>query len=101
MLLASGLVAVLVVVWFVLDSLGAREAANASASAHCKRLGLQFLDGTVAFARIGLTPRLAGGPGLRREFTFDFSANGMTRMQGLVTVDGRRVQAVDLPPDAY
>ena len=41
-------------VWFWQDSLAARESANAAAKEACTRLGLQFLDGTVAFARLAL-----------------------------------------------
>ena len=42
------------VLWFWQDSLAARESANAAAMDACRRLGLQFLDGTVAFARVAL-----------------------------------------------
>ena len=45
------LVTAAAVVWFVQDSLAARERANAAAMEACQRLSLQFLDGTVAFAR--------------------------------------------------
>ncbi len=38
--------------WFLRDSLAARERANAAAMEACQRLSLQFLDGTVAFARL-------------------------------------------------
>ena len=44
-----GLCAVLGAVWFIFDSLAAREAANEAAAARCARDNLQFLDGTVAF----------------------------------------------------
>src|SRR4029450_8416832 len=39
------------VLWFWQDSLAARESANAAAKEACNRLSLQFLDGTVGFAR--------------------------------------------------
>ena len=40
--------------WFWHDSLGVREQANKAAMQACEELRLQFLDGTVAFARMRL-----------------------------------------------
>ncbi len=50
--------------WFLRDSLAARERANAAAMEACQRLSLQFLDGTVAFARLSFAreQRPAGHP---------------------------------------
>lgn len=95
-----GLCAVLAAVWFIFDSLAAREAANEAAAARCARDNLQFLDGTVAFSRLGVA-RVGGGITLRRIFRFEFSLDGYARLGGFVTTHGRRVHAVDLPPDAY
>ena len=61
LLVLAGLLA-----WFWQDSLAARERANAAAMEACERLALQFLDGTVAFARIGFTRGAGGGLALRR-----------------------------------
>ncbi len=91
---------VLIGVWFVFDSLAAREAANDAAKARCVRDQLQFLDGTVAFARISLA-RAASGPALQRIFHFEFTLDGDTRLGGYVTTHGRRVTAVDMPPATY
>ncbi|MFK7887193.1 MAG: DUF3301 domain-containing protein [Gammaproteobacteria bacterium] len=87
-------------VWFVFDSLGAREAANEAAKTRCDRDGLQFLDGTVAYASIKLV-RFRDGIALRRIFRFEFTIDGDTRLGGFVTTLGKRVDAVDLPPAAY
>lgn len=91
---------ILVGVWFIFDSLGAREVANEAAQARCQRDGLQFLDGTVAFASIRLV-RFRDGLSLRRIFRFEFTVDGNSRLGGFVTTLGRRVDAVDLPPAAY
>jgi len=69
------------VAWFWQDSLAARERANAAAIEACERLSLQFLDGTVAFARIGLTRSPGGGLALRRTYVFDYTANSIERLQ--------------------
>jgi hypothetical protein len=92
------------VVWFWQDSLAARESANAAAKEACSRLGLQFLDGTVAFARLALV-RVGGQINLRRTYVFDYTATSIERRQGFVLLTGRQVESVgyapgDAQPDA-
>lgn len=81
------------VVWFWQDSLAARESANAAAMEACTRLGLQFLDGTVAFARVTFV-RDGGRLKLRRTYVFDYTATSIERRQGFVLLTGRRVESV-------
>src|SRR5688572_33390100 len=85
------------VVWFLQDSLAARERANAAAMEACRRLSLQFLDGTVAFARLNFT-RERGQLTLRRTYVFDYTANSIERRQGFVILVGRRVESVGYAP---
>jgi len=83
--------------WFLRDSLAARERANAAAMEACQRLSLQFLDGTVAFARLSFT-REQGQLGIRRTYVFDYTANSIERRQGFVILFGRRVESVGYAP---
>ena len=85
------------VVWFLQDSLAVRERANAAAMEACQRLSLQFLDGTVAFARLEFT-RDRGQLALRRTYVFDYTANSIERRQGFVILLGRRVESVGYAP---
>jgi hypothetical protein len=85
------------VLWFWQDSLAARESANAAAKEACTRLGLQFLDGTVAFARLALV-RVNGWLQLRRTYVFDYTATSIERRQGFVLLTGRRVETVGYAP---
>ena len=85
------------VVWFVQDSLAARERANAAAMEACQRVSLQFLDGTVAFARLKFT-RERGQLAIRRTYVFDYTANSIERRQGFVILTGRRVESVGYAP---
>jgi uncharacterized protein DUF3301 len=85
------------VLWFWQDSLAARESANAAAKEACTRLGLQFLDGTVAFARLALV-RVNGWLQLRRTYVFDYTATSIERRQGFVLLTGRRVESVGYAP---
>lgn len=85
------------VIWFLQDSLAARERANAAAIEACRRLSLQFLDGTVAFARLAFT-RERGQLALRRTYVFDYTANSIERRQGFVILVGRRIESVGYAP---
>lgn len=85
------------VVWFLQDSLAVRERANRAAMEACERLSLQFLDGTVAFARLSFT-REHGRLALRRTYVFDYTANSIERRQGFVILVGRRVESVGYAP---
>lgn len=86
------------VAWFWQDSLAARERANGAAMEACQRLGLQFLDGTVAFARLSLTRRL-GRLKVRRTYVFDYTANSIERRQGFVVLSGQRIESVGYAPE--
>lgn len=85
--------------WFWQDSLGARELANAAAMRACEEMGLQFLDGTVAFARIAITRSARGLLTLRRTYVFDYTANSIERRQGFVVLGGHQVESVGYAPD--
>ena len=91
------LLAAAAVIWFLQDSLAVRERANAAAMEACRRLSLQFLDGTVAFARLTFT-RERGRLALRRTYVFDYTANSIERRQGFVILVGRRVESVGYAP---
>jgi hypothetical protein len=93
------------VVWFWQDSLAARESANRAAKEACDRLSLQFLDGTVAFARLALVRIDGGALKIRRTYVFDYTATSIERRQGFVLLTGRWVESVgyapgDVQPDA-
>lgn len=87
-----------VAAWFWQDSLAAREQANAAAMEACTRLGLQFLDGTVAFARLSLAREL-GRLRLRRTYVFDYTADSIERRQGFVVLTGQHIETVGYAQD--
>jgi Protein of unknown function (DUF3301) len=80
--------------WFWQDSLAARERANAAAIEACERLSLQFLDGTVAFARLQIVRGTSSLIRFRRTYVFDYTANSIERRQGFAVLTGRRVDTV-------
>ncbi len=80
---------------FWLDSARARELANAISRVSCEQRGVQLLDDTVAFARMGLR-WTRDGLRIRRMFRFEFSAEGVGRRTGYVLLLGTRLERVEL-----
>jgi hypothetical protein len=83
----SAILLLLLLGWFWLDSLRAREIALGICRAACAARNLQLLDQTVALRRLGLSWR-AEGIRLRRAYRFDFSEEGVGRLSGYVVLRG-------------
>ncbi|MGQ9660460.1 MAG: DUF3301 domain-containing protein [Thermochromatium sp.] len=77
--------------WFWLDSLRAREIATELCQAACRQRALQFLDQAVVLRRFGLT-WCSEGIRLRRVYRFDFSKEGLERRQGYIVIRGLRLE---------
>lgn len=84
--------------WFWQDSLAARERANAAAMRACLDMGLQFLDGTVAFARIALVRSAGGWLTLRRTYVFDYTVDSIERRQGFIVLNAQRIESIGYAP---
>lgn len=95
-----GLVVVLLLlggaIWFWLGSLRAREQADAIAKRSAKTVGVQFLDGSVAFGGVRLRRAEGGRLGWQRDFSFIFSPDGQQRFKGLVRLGPGSAQRVIL-----
>lgn len=98
--LLLGVVGAALFVWFWQNSLSARERANRAALEACQRMHLQFLDGTVAFARLGVARGDQGRLTLRRTYVFDYTATSIERRQGFVVLLGTRIESLGFEPDA-
>ncbi len=97
--LLIGIVFAAAFVWFWQNSLSARERANRAAVDACERMHLQFLDGTVAFARLRLARDDRGHLTFRRTYVFDYTATSIERRQGFVLLLGTRVESIGFEPD--
>jgi hypothetical protein len=91
-LIAAGLL-----LW--VDSLRARERAVKAGRDACERYELQFLDDTVAFARLRLERDEDGQLKIARTYTFEFSDTGNNRRHGAIVMLGGMLQ--DLQLEAY
>ena len=83
-------------IWFVSDSLKARETAYSAARRACEEAQVQFLDDTVSQSRLGLARNAEGRMLFERHFRCEFSTTGDDRQQGRVRLLGNRVQDVNL-----
>lgn len=79
------------------DSMQAREHAVSFCRTLCARHDVQFLDDTVALARLGIRRKQGTGFRLHRVYEFEFSTEGQSRSRGCVTMTGSRIDAVHLP----
>jgi hypothetical protein len=98
------ILALLLLGWFWLDSLRARELATGVCRAACKQRGLQFLDQTVALRHLGVR-RTFEGLRFRRAYRFDFSEEGAGRRQGHLVLLGLDLEEIsfglpEAPTDA-
>jgi hypothetical protein len=73
--------------WFWLDSMRAREIATEICKTACNQRELQFLDQTVALRRLGLAWR-SEGVRMRRVYRFEFSEEGVGRRSGYLVMRG-------------
>ena len=81
-----------------LDSLRARERALQAGRAACERHDLQFLDDTVAFARLRLARDDEGQLKIARTYTFEFSDTGNNRRRGAIVMLGGELQDLQMEP---
>ena len=92
-LLAIGVAAL---AWF--DGMRARERALDAGRDACDRYELQFLDDTVALARLRLARDDEGRLRVQRTYTFEFSDTGNNRRQGAVVTLGPDLLDLHLEP---
>jgi hypothetical protein len=77
---------------------GVRERALAQVAAHCARLGIELLDGNVAFQRLAIVRDGHGHRRLARVYGFEFTVTGEQRLHGSVQMFGQRAGHIELDP---
>lgn len=84
--------------WFWLDSLNARDIAVAAGRQAAEKYGLQLLDETVAFAKLWAARDFAGHMRLQRTYHFEVSDTGTNRLPCRITLLGKHVESLYIPP---
>ena len=92
------LISVALAVWFWFDSIHAREIAIEAGRQVASRDGLQLLDETVAVVRLRTARDDMGHLRLQRIYGFEVSDTGVNRLSCSLTLLGKRLQRVDIPP---
>lgn len=75
----------------------AKELAVGYARSLCVREEVQLLDHTVALRKFNIGRSASGNACLRREYSFEFTAEGSYRDQGSVVLNGHALAKVYLP----
>lgn len=96
LLAVFALIAIAAGIWFWNDSLQAREHMTMTCARICNEMHLQFLDETVALARLRLTRTATGWLAWHRTYVFEFSESGADRWKGHALLTGRQVESVQL-----
>lgn len=86
--------AVIVLFWF--DGMKVRDIAIGEAREACDREGLQFLDETVATAKIRFVRDDDGRLVLQRIYAFEYSDTGSNRRPGSIVMRGQEVLFVNV-----
>ena len=84
----------MLVAWIWVTGARAREFATQLARRHCRQRQLQFLDETVALARMGIR-WTSEGIRMRRMYRFEFSLEGVGRRTAYILTIGNRLEAID------
>lgn len=84
--------------WFWLDSIQAREIAVTAGQQAAEKSGLQFLDETVAMTKLRAGRNSRGRMQLKRTYGFEVSDTGVERLTCSVTLLGKHVDTIEIPP---
>ena len=87
--------------WFWLSGLSVREHALAAGRLACAKIGVQFLDDTVAMKRLTLARNAQGQLRFARIYRFEYSSTGDNRQLGSIRTLGEHVESVEMDGNWY
>jgi hypothetical protein len=94
----AALLGAVAVIGYWLEALRGLELARAAGRRACQEAGVQLLDDTVELVRVRVRRNDRGRLAFQREYRFEFTADGVRRERGQVTMLGRRVLQLSLGP---
>ena len=86
-------------IYYWLNTIFAKEIAVKHGKNRCKELGVTFLDETVEITKVRLKRNPRGTVVFWREYSFEFSSDGVRRFSGQIVLHGKVL--VDLKMSAY
>jgi len=90
------LIAILLVLWYSLTSLRAKEIAQKEAVYSCKKYNLQFLDETVTLQKIKLIRREDHKVVFFRRYEFEYTNASHERLKSFIIMYGYEIKVVGL-----
>ena len=90
------LAALMLILWFWIDTLRAREQALQVGRQACREIGAQLLDYSVALRRLRVARDAERRSVWLRTYRFEYSLDGVERLHGSVVLRGRRLETVVL-----
>ncbi|ALG68489.1 DUF3301 domain-containing protein [Beggiatoa leptomitoformis] len=84
------------IVWYWFDSQRSHEKAVSICRKLCQQYELQLLDDTVVQRKLGLSRRADGWLQLKRTYFFEFFAGGDNRAEGVLVLNGERLEMFEL-----
>lgn len=92
------LIAALVLAWFWMASLAARDIAIEAGKQIAARDGLQLLDETVAIIKLRAARDASGRLRLQRTYAFEVSDTGTNRLSCQLVLLGNHLEQIYIPP---
>ncbi len=93
----SVLVLIVIVGWFWVDSLRAREIGSQVSRNVCAQNQLQWLDDSLVLRKIRLIRNVQGRWAIQRHYQFEFSRDGNSRQVGVLILVGHQLAMIELP----
>lgn len=85
-----------VIVWYWLDGMRAKEIARQAGRQACEQDGVAFLDDTVVLKKATLRRSRAGHMAIFRQYQFEFSSDGSCRYKGSIEMLSKQVLGLSL-----
>jgi len=88
-------------VWYVFDTMQAKETALFQVKVYCTIKNIQILDDVVGGSKLRLKRNKSGQLQFLREFSFEFASIGETRYKGKAIMLGRILKEITVEPYAF
>jgi len=83
-------------IFYWIDTIFAKEIAVKHGKDRCKELGVTFLDATVEITKTRLRRNPRGTVQFRREYSFEFSSDGIRRYSGEIVMLGKVLKELNM-----
>ena len=79
-------------IWYTFSKI--KEKATIYCQTYCKKINVQFLDGSIVLINIGIKRASSGSLQFSRNYRFDFSINSYDRYHGYIHLLGSQIEGI-------